>query len=388
MGILSNTVSICQFQVLGELPNEELGEWAGRCLAGNAFSPIDQGTEELAFGWVHVDDPKDSGFGTPQVYWRDHYLVFTLRRDQRRVPGALLKAHLEEAEGEFLAAHPGLQRVPKQKREELKEVVRGTLLARTLPAPATYDAVWDTRSGLVTFTSLSPKVVELFENLFKQTFEGLRLVAVHPFGRAEGIVGEALKAELHQANQANTEAVLDLIQDNQWLGWDFLLWLMHQTMNESSQYTVGRPGPAVDGESFVAYLNDRLILVGGGETGMQKVTVAGPQDNFSEVRTALRSGKQIHEAILYLEKQEHLWKLTLKGNTFHFASFKAPPVKLEKDNRTDETSEKEAVFYERMYVLEEGLQLFDSLFGNFLRIRLGPGWTALEGQIRQWLEAE
>ncbi|BCR03482.1 exonuclease [Desulfuromonas versatilis] len=388
MGILSNTVSICQFRVVGEPPAEELGPWAGECLAKNAFQPIDHGAEELSFGWVEVDDPKHWEFASPRVYWRDHYLVFSLRRDQRRVPAALLKAHLEEAEAEFLAAHPGLQRVPKQKREELKEAVRGSLLARTLPTPAIFDAVWDTRNGQLTLASLSAKAVELFENLFKQTFEGLRLVTVHPFARAEQVLDQSLQPALLEANQASTDAVLDLIQDNQWLGWDFMLWLMHQTMTGASRYSVCRPGPAVAGDGFVAYLNDRLILQGGGENGMQKVTVAGPQDNFSEVRTALRGGKQIHEAILYLELQEHLWKLTLKGSTFHFASFKAPPVKLEKDTNVDQGSEKEALFYERMYVLEEGLQLFDSLYALFLQNRLDASWPDTAQQIREWLEKD
>jgi hypothetical protein len=40
-----------------------------------------------------------------------------------------------------------------------------------------------------------------------------------------------------------------------------------------------------------------------------------------------------------------------------------------------------------MYVLEEGLQLFDSLYAAFLEIRLGKSWTDEEKTIRQWLES-
>ena len=127
-----------------------------------------------------------------------------------------------------------------------------------------------------------------------------------------------------------------------------------------------------------------MVLLGGTEGVLQKITVAGPQDQFNEVRSALRNGKQIVEANLYLEKQEHAWKINFKAGVFHFAGFKAPAVKLEKDALTDAASEKEAVFYERMYVLEEGLQLFDSLFGVFLGQRLGD-WPAIENQIGVWL---
>jgi hypothetical protein len=277
--------------------------------------------------------------------------------------------------------------VPKNKREELKEAVHGALLAKTLPAPAVWDAVWDTRSGLLTIVSLSAKVVDQFETLFKQTFEGFRLIPVHPYARALEVVDPALKGALEQANQAGSDAVLDLIRGNRWLGRDFLLWLLFRTMTASGEYAVCRPGTAGAGEGFVAYLNDRLVLVGGSESGVQKIAVSGPQDSFGEVVTALRGGKEILEAVLYLEKAEHAWRLNLKGEVFAFASFKAPGVKLEKDDLTDAASERLAVFYERMAILEEGLQLFDSLFATFLAERLGGAWPATEGAIREWLEA-
>jgi recombination associated protein RdgC len=387
MSLLSNTVSICQFQVVGDLPPDDIFSWASTCLTGQAFRPIDEGSEEISVGWVHIDDPQESSFTAPQDFWRDHYLTFTMRRDQRQVPSALLKPHMEKAEADFLAAHPGLQRVPRQHREEMRDAVREALLAQTLPIPALFDVVWDTRNGRLTLTSLNAKVVDLFETLFRETFDGLKLTAVHPFARAEAVIDQNLLPALQQANQASSDAVLEMIEDNRWIGQDFLLWLMYRTMESPSTYAVNQPGSAQLGEGFTAYLNDRLLLVGGGENGVQKVTVIGPQDAFSEVRTALQEDKQISEAILHMEKLEDQWKLTLKGDTFHLASFKAPTVKIEKDNRTEDKSEKEAVFYERMYVLEAGLQLFDSLFRSFLELRLAPDWSQTQARIESWLNA-
>lgn len=388
MGIVANTVALCQFQVAGELPAGDLYEWVAARLAGQAFHPIDQELAEQSVGWVHLDDHRQMDFAVPAAFWRDHYVVFTLRRDQRKLPAALLKAYLQVAEHEYLAANPGLNRVPKQKREELKEAVRANLLAKTLPVPSAWDAVWDTRSGIVSFTSLSAPVMELFESQFKKTFDGLRLVAIHPFARAERVVAGELQPALAKANQATSDAAIDLIRSNQWLGWDFLLWLLHRTMTEAAEYRVTRAGTALAGELFVAYLNDRLVLLSAGENGTQKITVAGPQDHFREVRTALANGKRITEATLYLEKDENSWKLTLKGELFHFAGFKAPKVTIERDNTVDETSEREAAFYERMFVLEEGLQLFDSLYATFLDARLGAGWGEELARIDAWLGAE
>jgi len=374
MGLLSNTVSICQFNVVGDTPPEDFIEWAGRCLAGQAFQSIEGSSEEQSVGWVHLDDFESCDFASPEAYARDHYLTFSLRRDRRRIPGGLLKAHLERAEQKFLSDHPGLQRVPKNKREELREAVRGTLLSRTLPSPATFDAVWDTRNSRLTLTTLNGQVIELFENLFKTSFEGLRLVAVHPMARAEAVLDESLKPAFQNLNRAVNDAVLDQIRDNLWLGWDFLRWLVDRTLHSGSEYRVSQPGPALDGEGFTAYLNDRLVLSGGNDEGTQKITVAGPQDHFDETLAALETGKDIGEGTLYLEKGELQWKLTLKGELFQFGGYRCPAVKLEKDALTDESSERLAVFFERMYVLEEGLQLFDSLLRAFLEARLSEQW--------------
>jgi hypothetical protein len=303
------------------------------------------------------------------------------------LPTALLKPYLKKAEEDWLAVNPQFKRVPKQQREDLRDAVRGSLFAKTLPVPAIYDAVWDTRTNLVTFASLGTKAVDLFVEQFKKSFDGLRLVPLHPFARAGRVIDEQLQPALAKANGSGSEAILEQIEANQWLGRDFLLWLMHETMNASSEYTINQPGPAVSGEGFVAYLNDRLLLAASSETGVQKVTVTGPQDHFSEVRTALQGGKDIHEAVLYMEKQEQLWKMTLKGGTFHFASFKAPSVTLEKDDITDASMEREAVFFERMYLLEEGLQLFDSLLSAFLKLRLDANWAQKEQAIRTYLAA-
>ncbi len=385
MGILQNTISLCQFRVAGKLPAGDLYEWARRCLAKNSFRPIDQTADEVSSGWVHLDDPTETSFAFPRSFWRDHYLAFTLRRDQRRVPSALFRTQLKNALNLFLAENPGLRRVPRQKKQELSDAVKATLFSKVLPAPTTYDAVWDTRTGILTFAHLNAKAIELFEDYFKNTFEGMRLLMIHPFSRAEMVLGDSLKPTLLRANLAPTGDTLDLVHENRWIGCDFFLWLTYRTVTQSVEYAVNQPGPAGEGETFTASLNDRVVLEGDGETGVQKVSVIGSQDHFREVCTALENGKRITEATLYLEKEEHLWKMTVKGLLFHFASLKCPSIQIEKDDLTDEADEREAAFYERMYVLEEGLQLFDSLYAAFLKLRLSQDWVGEEKRIRERL---
>lgn len=389
MGVYANTVSISQYTISGDLPKDNEFEWFSRKLAGKAFQSIENSSDELSEGWVETDRPDDALFEAPAAFWRDNYLLFTLRRDQRKVPTAVLKSHTGREEGAFLAQHPNLRRTPKDKRNEIREQVQLRLLARCLPVPATVDVVWDRRSGVLTLFSLGSKVIERFEDIFRKSFEGLHPLAIHPFGRARMLLEGQLLDSLEKANQANSDSAVALIRDNQWLGWDFLLWLLQRGLNGEGDFSVSRPGHFSGGERFSAWIDDRILLQGGGEEGgIQKVSVSGSQDSYLEAISAIKGGKKITSATICMEKDENLWKMTLKGETFGFASFKCPQVRIERDATVEEMSEREAAFYERMYLMEQGLQLFDSLFSSFLAERLSDAWGGRLLAIQEWLEGK
>jgi hypothetical protein len=157
-------------------------------------------------------------------------------------------------------------------------------------------------------------------------------------------------------------------------------------MKSTAEYAVSRPGPLPRGAGFTAFIDERIVLLREEEDSPQKVTVLGPQSNYGEALASLASGKRISEANLHFQVEELRWSMTLRGERFHLASFKAPPVTVEKDNLTDAADEKEAVFYERMLLIEQGIQLLHSLYGEFLAGRLGGNWKRTAGKIKAWRE--
>jgi len=387
MGVYANTVSITQYTITGDLPKNDEFQWFSEKLATKAFQSIESSSDENSEGWTQVDHPDDACFDVPSAFWRDNYLLFSLRRDQRKIPAAVLKSHTSREEGAFLSLHPNLRRTPKNKRNEIKEQVQLRLMSRCLPVPSTVDVVWDQKKRQLTLFSLGSKVIERFEDVFRKTFEGLHPLAIHPFARARMLLEGQELEKLEKANQANSDSVLALIRDNQWMGWDFMLWLLQRGVNGEGEFGVCRPGHLTNGERFSAWIDDRIQLQGGGEEGgIQKVSVSGSQDSYTEAISAIKGGKKITSATICMEKDENIWKLTLKGETFGFASFKSPQVRIERDNTVEEMNEREAAFYERMYLLEQGIQLFDSLFTAFLKERLSDSWTGRLVAIQVWLD--
>lgn len=384
MGIYSNTVSFSQYRIIGEIPQSERFEWFSAGLTGRIFNSIEQSAEESSEGWTCTDHSDSPSFETAADFWRDNYLLFSYRHDQRRIPGALFKSHTGRAEAEELAKRPELKRLSKQKREEIAERVKLGLLTKTLPAPATIDIVWQYEANLLTLFSTSAKVRERFEELFAKSFENLRVQLIYPYLRAFNLLDEQQKAQLAELNQADTDAALAEIQHNTWLGAEFMLWLLHSGVNDSS-FQVSTKGHFDQGEPFAAWIDDKIQLQGATEAGPQKVAVSGSQHSYLEARTALKSGKQLSNAALYIEKDELQWRFVLDGELFTFGSFKTPPLQIEKD-AMDGMTEREAVFYERVYLLEAGLQLFDSLLLAFLQERLSDKWNERLQTIGEWLE--
>jgi hypothetical protein len=160
---------------------------------------------------------------------------------------------------------------------------------------------------------------------------------------------------------------------------------MWRSSEGSSEYKIAREGVAEKGELFIAFVHDRFVLTEEHEDGKRRSAISGPQKDFSEARKAIQHGKNITEATIYFEKDMFKWKLSLKADIFAFASFACPPVKIEKDSTVDAAMERDAVFFERMALLETGIQLFESLFALFLEDRLFGPWPKITKAMGEWL---
>ncbi|NLH50561.1 MAG: recombination-associated protein RdgC [Myxococcales bacterium] len=385
MGLLANTVSVAQFAVNGKPPQKDFAVWAEHGLSRFCFRAIDETTDEESQGWVTLDDNLSADFGNHYSFLRDHYLVATLRRDRRKPPAFLLRRLFARECEQWLQAHPGQQRVPTQARLEIRDRVTFELRARTLPTPTTIDLVWNLERGLVTATTTAAKSMDLIQDEFAKTFPGLTLTALHPAARAKRVADKKLHRALDEANPAFDQDVATQLKANRWIGNDLLLWLMHRTRHSDSAYEVGQPGPAAAGDAFIAYVNDRLVFQDEDEHGVRKSAFTGHLKDFAEARKAAQVGKQPTEATLHFEKGELAWKLTLKAESFAFASYKCPGVRIEKDETTDPAAERDAVFFERLHLLETGIQLFDSLLAVFITARMGEDWEKTMRAIRRTL---
>jgi hypothetical protein len=195
MGILSTSLSLTRYKIAGNVPDALWPEIQTRLLK-SSFRDIDNTADERSFGWVCFDNMLDPAWQTAPPE-KGEYLTFALRLDTRRLPAAVLNKHFQLFLNDYMAdlKQKGIETISRQKKKELKDMVRAQLMAKILPVPAYFDVVWDMGKNIVYFASTRPKILELFEELFARTFE-LHLEPQNPFFMALNILGEEQLSKL------------------------------------------------------------------------------------------------------------------------------------------------------------------------------------------------
>lgn len=165
MSMLQGTVSLKRFLVLGPVP-DPADLQAG--LEQDQFRPFQDGLEEERLGWCDWRNPLIT---PPDPDWvgQDRFAVFGLRIDTRRVPSALLKAHVD-LRLQALQKEKDLAFVGKEARISLADEVKVELLRKVLPTPKVVEVAWDLKGGILWTTASSSKAQGALTGLFMKSF--------------------------------------------------------------------------------------------------------------------------------------------------------------------------------------------------------------------------
>ncbi len=191
MGVLSRSVSFFRYLVRGQTPTDFLS-WVDERLQRHVFLTIDDTPEESSCGWVALGNVLESEFVPGQAH-KGEYLAFSLRCDTRKVPGALFRKHYLMAEANLRRQQKG-RYLGRQQKAELKKAVMAELLKRQMPQPALYDVVWHPGRERLWLFATSPRVREVFETLFRETFE-MDLYLIIPYTLAQQVGGPTVELD-------------------------------------------------------------------------------------------------------------------------------------------------------------------------------------------------
>ncbi len=165
------------------------------------------------------------------------------------------------------------------------------------------------------------------------------------------------------------------------IGQEFLTWLWYNSEAKNGTYytTKGQ-------NHYSVYVSQRVVVKGGEGDAIETASVsASVNSTLREAKMGLITGKMVVRALLIIEKENLLYSTTLKAEDFTLNSFKTPAIS--KDDKED--ADPDASFLEKMYLLNEGLNLLDDTYLQFLNIRINPQTWAEECKlISEWINTE
>jgi DNA recombination-dependent growth factor C len=340
-----------------------------------AFRELPLAGEEKTSGWTSVENVLDTQFEYANYSVGD-YLAFAFRLDRKSVPPSLLKVRFLEAEKKTLAAK-SKKFLSKGEKEEIKERIHLDLLNKTFPVPSFFDVCWSLSQNWVVFGSLSPKVTEEFEKLFKKCFN-LTLSPLVPWDpqHLDRSLAEKMSA-LKDGVFLNPQTPDPGKAGPPLLGREFLTWLWFKSEERGGAVQVS--GSADVEISFAR----RLALESGGGEYSESIVCQGLHAGLKEGKAAIEEGKKVKEARMQLGIGPEKFEFTLKGDSFHFQTLRFPEGMEEAE---EGENDKGGRVLERIYLMEKAVKATDQLFHTFLKRRLSPQWSSEEiPRIRKWL---
>jgi hypothetical protein len=180
MPALKGSLTYTRLFVDGE-PPKDFRDTFPKSIRLRAMKPLEPDEDVLErAGWCAIGEPFDVAPAYGDVFYNE-YLNLGYRTDKWRIPGALLRAKVREAEAAQLGRKgPARERLSRQEKTELKELVVKRLKKQLAPATRVVDLSWSLDEGIVRFFSQSERTVFAMTDLFHRTF-GLRLVPEAPY---------------------------------------------------------------------------------------------------------------------------------------------------------------------------------------------------------------
>ena len=158
------------------------------------------------------------------------------------------------------------------------------------------------------------------------------------------------------------------------LGQEFLTWLWYKSDARSDAFRDAANVP------FQLFMEHRVVVQGGEGDTLETASVAGTLSLLREARFGLATGKKVTRAALRLEQDGLRWQLSLRAEDFAVGCLRWP-----KTDRGDIDEDPDALLLERIYLVERCMALLDSLYADFLRLRLSPQWADETRRIHAWM---
>lgn len=154
------------------------------------------------------------------------------------------------------------------------------------------------------------------------------------------------------------------------LGTEFLLWLWYRIEKEENIFVIRE-------NHFEISFDDQLMLEVQLAESEQTRLKGGAPAHAPEAYKAIQHGKRISRARMRLSHAEREWVFMINAETFAMSGIKIPAVlRDDEDDKIDE----------RLYLIQELDETWNTIFHQFLELRLSDRWDAETKAVQTWIK--
>lgn len=343
MSLLKGTLNVFRFLALGPWPG---AEEAHRKLSADTFRPFDGESAEVErMGWTDWRCP----LWAPDLDWldADGHATFGLRVDKRRVPGAILQAHVE-SRVQALMAEKSTGFVGKDQRISIADEVEAELLKQVLPSMKVTTCMWSYKQGILLADSAP---------------EGLVSQLVQTFG-----LEARLMSGLEAAALAAPAVPIALLPPKELLPSLYMLWLWKRGLEDG-----GMSG--VDGDQSACFVEDRVSLASeSGDVKAITLSKGNPAESLPAFEALARGMSPVSLRIRVLSGDME-WTATL-GADLILRSVKLPP---------SQAKDPMGRLADRRFLIDELLAHMDRRLGQFVQAYAADG-ADLQADLQAWIQ--
>lgn len=159
------------------------------------------------------------------------------------------------------------------------------------------------------------------------------------------------------------------------LGHEFLTWLWYVMENQRETIKNAHEEPVL------LQIGNRVVLENRMRDTVETITITGDDAGLEEGMLALRKGAVVTELNLVYQEKELEWRFNLKGESLGLSSLRCPatgPVESDEDL--------EGAILEKVSLLERVTQLVDTLYRQFVALRVSPIWhQSVVPAMKKWI---
>ena len=349
-----------------ELPRVFPEDWAERFAVHRAGS-LERLTTGEQRGWVtgrHLLDTQITAETAMLAGW----VRLALRRAERKVPAALLKAECRLEELAMMAAD-GKSYLKAPVRAEIRQGVLDRLLPTMPPQLRALPFVYRPGTKYLYVSALPLAQLDVFMAALQSAL-GFAGEPATP-----DVLGQRLrKTDLRDIPGASFSPEMERVAMAVAPGREFLTWLWFKAETQQGRLALAT------GQAVGVLVEGPLTFWHEGEGAYLSVLKKGMPEASMEAKTCLLSGKKLKEATITLALDEqNQWKFGLEADELLIRNLKLPAG----EGRLDAASR----FQQRMEQMDSWREIFLDLFNAFLAVRVEPRkWQNTVADIREWVK--